>query len=436
MEDLLYGESATIEIDRNSTEVQPEKFILVHVEAKRELLEVDDTLDELEELVNTSGGVVVARVIQNLDKQNSKHYVGKGKVEEIAGLIEHFDADGIVCNHELSSVQLRVLNEMLNVRVLDRTQVVLDIFAGRASSKEGKLQVELAQLKYARAHIAGMGINMSRQGGGIGTRGPGEKKIETDRRLIDDRITDIQRELRAVVTDRQTRRDAHSKNATPVVSMVGYTNAGKSTLLNKLTNSDVLAKDMLFATLDTTTRKVTLNGGSNILFVDTVGFIQKLPTTLIEAFKSTLEELSYADILVHVVDGCSKIRDEQMITVYQTLDELGCLNVPIITVYNKCDKESFVNPTPIDKHAIASLSASAVSGINLDELKDKIEEVLKSFRQNIEVILPYSEGALLGQIHEKCEIISEEYRENGTYLNIYCDSKIYNKVFPYKIDMV
>ncbi len=433
MEELLYGDKAIEVIDKNSTEVQPEKFILVHVEAKKELLEVDDTLNELEELVNTSGGVVVERVIQNLDKQNSKHYVGKGKVDEIRDLVTLHDADGIVCNHELSSVQLRVLNEMLDVRVLDRTQIVLDIFAQRASSKEGKLQVELAQLKYARAHIAGLGISMSRQGGGIGTRGPGEKKIETDRRLIDDRITDIQRELKAVVSDRQTRREAHSKNTTPVISMVGYTNAGKSTLLNKLTSADVLAKDMLFATLDTTTRKVTLNGGSNILFVDTVGFIQKLPTTLIEAFKSTLEELSYADVLVHIVDGSSKIRDEQMETVYQTLNDLDCLDVPIITVYNKCDKEEFITPTPIDKHAISSVIVSAHNGINIDELKDKIEEVLKSFRQNIEIILPYNEGTLLGQIHDKCEIINEEYKENGTYLNIYCDEKIYNKIVKYKI---
>ncbi len=433
MNDLLYGKENNEEIDKYSTDVQPERFILVHVEAQKELLHVNDSLNELEELVNTSGGVVVDRIIQNLDKQNTKHYVGKGKVEEIRDLINLHDADGIVCNHELSSVQLRVLNEMLDVRVLDRTQVVLDIFAGRASSKEGKLQVELAQLKYARAHIAGMGINMSRQGGGIGTRGPGEKKIETDRRLIDDRITDIQRELKAVVTDRQTRRDAHSKNATPVVSMVGYTNAGKSTLLNQLTTADVLAENMLFATLDTTTRKVTLNGGSNILFVDTVGFIQKLPTTLIQAFRSTLEELSYADILIHIVDGSSPIRDEQMITVYETLKELDCLDVPIITVYNKCDKSDFIKPTPIDKHATETVLISAKSGIGIEELKDKIEEVLKSFRQNLEIILPYSEGSLLGQIHEKCEILAEEYRDNGTYLNIYCDEKIYNKVIEYKI---
>ncbi len=216
MKELLYGDKSIEEIDKNSTEVQKEKFILVHVEAKKELLEVDDTLNELEELVKTSGGVVVARVTQNLDKQNSKHYVGKGKVDEIKDLITLHDADGIVCNHELSSVQLRVLNEMLDIRVLDRTQIVLDIFAQRASSKEGKLQVELAQLKYARAHIAGLGISMSRQGGGIGTRGPGEKKIETDRRLIDDRITDIQRELKAVVNDRQIRREAFSRLMYPL----------------------------------------------------------------------------------------------------------------------------------------------------------------------------------------------------------------------------
>ncbi len=439
MEDLLYGIESIEEIEQkqktqlHSTAEKIEKFVLVHVEAQRELLSVDDSLTELEELVNTSGGEVCARVVQNLDKQNTKHYVGKGKVEEINDLVKLHDADGVVCNHELSSVQLRVLNEMLGVRVLDRTQIVLDIFAGRALSREGKLQVELAQLKYSRAHIAGMGISMSRQGGGIGTKGPGEKKIETDRRLIDDRIVDIQRELKTVENDRANRRSAHSKNTTPVVSLVGYTNAGKSSLLNALSNAGVLAENMLFATLDTTTRKVTLNGGSNIFLVDTVGFIQKLPTTLVQAFKSTLEELTYADVLLHVVDGSSHIRDEQMTTVYETLNELGCLDIPIITVYNKCDKESFITPTPIDKYATASCVISSKDGTNIDSLKDTIESVLKSFRQNIEVILPYNEGTLLGQIHEKCEILAEEYRENGTYLNIYCDEKIFNKVMRYKL---
>ncbi len=437
MEDLLYGiepkDEQREKRQLHSTSEKIEKFILVHVEAQRELLRVEDSLNELEELVNTSGGAVCEKVIQNLDKQNTKHYVGKGKIEEIQDLIELHGADGVVCNHELSSVQLRVLNEMLGVRVLDRTQIVLDIFAGRALSREGKLQVELAQLKYSRAHIAGMGISMSRQGGGIGTKGPGEKKIETDRRLIDDRIVDIQRELKTVENERANRRLAHSKNTTPVISLVGYTNAGKSSLLNILSDAGVLSENMLFATLDTTTRKVMLNGGSKVFVVDTVGFIQKLPTTLVQAFKSTLEELTYADVLLHVVDGSSHIRDEQMATVYETLNELGCLDIPIITVYNKCDKEQFIMPTPIDKYATASCIISSKLGTNVDELKDTIESVLKSFRQNIEIVLPYSEGTLLGQIHEKCEIIEEEYKENGTYLNIFCDDKIFNKVLKYKL---
>lgn len=433
MEDLLYGKEKDDKSNLHSTATKVEKFILVHVESQKELLHYHDSLKELEELVNTSGGDVCSIVIQNLDKQNTKHYVGKGKVQEIIDLIELHDADGIVCNHELSSVQLRVLNEMLGVRVLDRTQIVLDIFAGRASSREGKLQVELAQLKYARAHIAGMGINMSRQGGGIGTRGPGEKKIETDRRLIDDRITDIKRELKYVQNDRANRRSAHSKNSTPVVSIVGYTNAGKSTLLNKLTDADVLAEDMLFATLDTTTRKVILNGGSSIFLIDTVGFIHKLPTTLVQAFKSTLEELKHADILLHVVDGSSHIRDEQMKTVYETIKDLGCIDIPIITVFNKCDKDEFIKPTPIDMYARDTALISAKAGFHIDDLKDTIETVLKSFRQNIEIILPYNEGSLLGQIHDKCEIVSEEYKDTGTYLNIYCDDKIFNQVIQYKI---
>ncbi len=415
-----------------NTKKEKEKFIMVHVEMDRELLTARDSLDELEELIKTSGGVVVGEIIQNLDKINTKHYVGSGKLKEINDLVELHNADGVVCNHELSSVQLRVMGEELNVRVLDRTQIILDIFAGRALSSEGKLQVELAQLKYARGHLSGLGISMSRQGGGIGTRGPGEKKIETDRRLIDDRITDISRELKEVENNRKVIRDSRNKDKMPVVSMVGYTNAGKSTLLNTLTDAGILAEDKLFATLDTTTRKVELPGGSNILYVDTVGFIQKLPHMLIQAFKSTLEELKYADIIIHVVDGTSSIRDEQMTTVYATLKELEVLEKPVITVFNKSDK-IFEYPLPIDKKAIETVEVSAKTGEGIDEFKRKIEKVLKSFRKPIEIILPYSEGGLSNNIHEKCEIIQEEFRENGTYFNIYCDDKIYNKVKKYEI---
>ena len=295
---------------------------------------------------------------------------------------------------------------MLETKVMDRTIVILDIFAGRAISGEGKIQVELAQLKYRMSRLTGMGASMSRLGGGIGTRGPGEKKLETDRRHIKERIAELNRDLKEIQTHRELLRSQRSKKGTPVVSLVGYTNAGKSTTLNVLTQAGVLAEDKLFATLDTTTRKVELPGGSEILLTDTVGFIQKLPHHLIQAFRATLEELKYADILLHVVDASNPNREEQMRVVYDTLRGLGCEDTPVITVYNKMDREVEL-PLPMDRMAREIVQISAGKQIGLEQMLATIEKLLKSFRKSMTVLLPYTEGALAGWVHGRCEIIRE-----------------------------
>ena len=316
---------------------QTERVILVGVNTA----EHDDTaesLDELEELVATAGAVAVGRVIQNLEQIHPATYVGKGKIEEIKDLLWETQATGIVCDDELSPVQLGNLEDMLDSKVMDRTLIILDIFAGRASTSEGKIQVELAQLKYRQSRLTGLGKSLSRLGGGIGTRGPGEKKLEMDRRLIKSRIAQLNRELKDVKCHREVTRQQRGKSRIPVVAIVGYTNAGKSTLLNALTGAGVLEEDQLFATLDPTTRNLKLAGKQEILLTDTVGFIRKLPHHLIEAFRSTLEEAKYADIILHVVDASSPQMDQQMHIVYETLQNLEVKDKTIITVFNKQDK--------------------------------------------------------------------------------------------------
>ena len=368
-----------------------ERLILVGIELEDKdspsALAVEDRLDELEELVNTAGATAVARTIQRREKVHPAHYLGKGKIEELKMMINTYDATGIVCDDELSPAQLKNLEKMLETKVMDRTIVILDIFAGRAISGEGKIQVELAQLKYRMSRLTGMGASMSRLGGGIGTRGPGEKKLETDRRHIKERIAELNRDLKEIQTHRELLRSQRSKKGTPVVSLVGYTNAGKSTTLNVLTQAGVLAEDKLFATLDTTTRKVELPGGSEILLTDTVGFIQKLPHHLIQAFRATLEELKYADILLHVVDASNPNREEQMRVVYDTLRGLGCEDTPVITVYNKMDREVEL-PLPMDRMAREIVQISAGKQMGLEQMLATIEKLLKSFRKSMTVLLP------------------------------------------------
>lgn len=334
---------------------------------------------------------------------------------------------------ELSPAQLKNLEKMLETKVMDRTIVILDIFAGRAISGEGKIQVELAQLKYRMSRLTGMGASMSRLGGGIGTRGPGEKKLETDRRHIKERIAELNRDLKEIQTHRELLRSQRNKKGTPVVSLVGYTNAGKSTTLNVLTQAGVLAEDKLFATLDTTTRKVELPGGSEILLTDTVGFIQKLPHHLIQAFRATLEELKYADILLHVVDASNPNREEQMRVVYDTLRGLGCEDTPVITVYNKMDREVEL-PLPMDRMAREIVQISAGKQMGLNRCWQPSKKLLKSFRKSMTVLLPYTEGALAGWVHGRCEIIREEHTAEGVLLEVYVDEEAANRLKSFAVE--
>lgn len=422
-------------MEKNSEKFN-KKYVLVSV-YRGTGLNPELSLDELEELLDTAGGVCVGRIIQNLERFNNKCYVGTGKVEEINELVQETGAIGIICDDELSSIQIKNLSEELNVEILDRTLLILEIFANQAKSHEGKIQVEMARLKYKKSHLLGIGTKMSRQGGSssLSSKGSGETKLETDRRYINERISLLSKELKEIEKHRDTLRKNHEKNKLPVISLVGYTNAGKSTLLNTLADENIYAKDKLFATLDTTTRKINLNNNSEILITDTVGFIQKLPHTLVQSFKSTFEEISYSDIIIHVVDSSSPIIDEQIKTVIKTLEDFGW-NKPIITAFNKIDKD-IVTPLPTSlvesSNSYGIVNISAKTGQGMEDLKQKIENVLKTFKTYVEIILPFSEGALLNNIHEKCDILNEEYVENGILLKFYSTDKIFNQVEKYKI---
>ncbi|MCL2352392.1 MAG: GTPase HflX [Firmicutes bacterium] len=400
----------------------------------------EKNLDELALLVQTSGAEVAGRLIQKREKAHPGHYLGKGKMDELKDLILQTGADGVVADDELSAAQLRQMAQMLDVRIMDRTMVILDIFAKRAITAEGKAQVETAQLRYRLSRLAGLGLSLSRQGGGargpgggIGSRGPGEKKLETDRRHIRGRLDQLSAELREISAQRKVLRENRVKTGLPVISMVGYTNAGKSTLMNALTDAGVLVEDKLFATLDTTTRKAVLPGanGTEVLFTDTVGFINKLPHHLIQAFRATLEELEGADILLHVVDASNPEREAQMKVVEQTLERLGYGQKPVITVFNKCDLD-VQTPLPQEPNAVRAVSVSAVTGEGLTELGLAAEDVIKSMRGKIAVLVPYSEGRLISLIHERCDITAEEHRENGTYIEAFADEEIRGKVKRYE----
>lgn len=383
-----------------------------------------ESLDELEELAKTAGATTVAKVIQNRDAFHPGTYVGKGKIEEIRLLAQELNATGIVCDDELSPAQLKNLEDGLQLKVIDRTVMILDIFAARASTKEGKIQVELAQLKYRASRLIGLGNSLSRLGGGIGTRGPGEKKLEVDRRLIRDRISQLKRELEDVKQARETLRVKRSKNPIPVVAIVGYTNAGKSTLLNTLTDAGVLQEDKLFATLDPTTRNLKLESGQEILITDTVGFIRKLPHHLIEAFKSTLEEAKYADIILHVVDMSNPVADKQMHVVYETLERLGVKDKPIITAFNKVDQVE--NDDIIkDLKADETVKISAKERIGLDELLDTIEAILRGQKMLVEKVFPYAEAGKIQLIRKYGQLLEEEYQGEGIYVKAYVPKEIY-----------
>lgn len=402
-----------------------ERVILVAVR-KSDRENTEQSLDELCELASTAGAVTVARVIQNLDNFNPATYIGKGKIDEIKELIIEYDATGIICDDELSPVQMNNLSDALEIKVMDRTLLILDIFAARANTNEGKIQVELAQLRYRSSRLSGLGNALSRLGGGIGTRGPGETKLEMDRRIIHERIGQLKHELEAVVTHRELTRSQRSRSNIPVVAIVGYTNAGKSTLLNTLTGAGILAENKLFATLDPTTRGLELESGQQILLTDTVGFISKLPHHLVEAFKSTLEEAVYADIILHVVDASNPAMDSQMYVVYDTLEKLGAGDKPIITAFNKIEIAG--NKVLKDFKADKTVNISALHGDGLTELKDIIEEVLRESKIYIEKTYSYTEASKISIIRKYGQLISEEYVAEGIEVKAYVPTEIYDKV--------
>lgn len=397
-----------------STQDIIEKVILVGVQLDNGENE-ESLLDELEELVKTAGGIVVGRIIQSREQFHPATYIGKGKLDEIRVLIDELDATGIVCDDELSPAQLKNLEDELNTKVMDRTMVILDIFAARANTSEGKIQVEMAQLKYRMTRLAGFGKALSRLGGGIGTRGPGEKKIETDRRIIRERISRLSVQLKEIEQHRQTIRKKRKNISTPIAAIVGYTNAGKSTLLNKLTDAGVLSEDKLFATLDPTTRALIIPDGEKVLLTDTVGFIRKLPHHLIEAFKSTLQEAKFADIIIHVVDSSNPDMDKHIKTVYEILESLEVGDKPIITLYNKSDLVQS-NICGIDPKAKQTIKISAKTGEGLEAFLKELQNIIRDGCQKIEQLFAYADAGKIQLIREYGKVLKEEYREDGIYI--------------------
>lgn len=394
---------------------ESERVILVAVYEKGGQQE---SFDEIEELVRTAGAVSVGRISQNLESVNGITYLGKGKLEELKTMLVALDATGIVCDTELTPVQMKNLSQLLDIKIMDRTMVILDIFAARANTKEGKIQVELAQLKYNAAMLVGLRPSLSRLGGGIGTRGPGEKKLEMDKRLIREQISKLKKDLEEVKQHRRIQRKRRTNNSSPVICIVGYTNAGKSSLLNCLTSADVLAEDKLFATLDPTTRALQLPNGQNIMLTDTVGFISRLPHHLIQAFRSTLEEAKYSDLILHVVDASNRDMDQQMHAVYDTLRQLEIEDKPIITVFNKKDKLSVI-PALKDLRADATIFVSVKNGEGLPQLLELIEDKLRESRIYVETMVSYKNAAVLADIRRYGQLLSEEYKEEGIFIKAY-----------------
>ena len=410
-------------------DVPQERVILIGVSVQ----DGDDTLEsleELEELAQTAGAQTVGMVIQNREQIHPGTYIGKGKIEEVRQMTYELEADAVICDDELSPAQLRNLSQELDVKVMDRTLLILDIFAARASTNEGKIQVELAQLKYRQARLVGLRDSLSRLGGGIGTRGPGEKKLEMDRRLIRERIGRLGKELEEVKRHREVTRSKRSRGGAPVAAIVGYTNAGKSTLLNTLTGAQVLEEDKLFATLDPTTRMLGLASGQEILLTDTVGFIRKLPHHLIEAFRSTLEEAKYADIILHVVDASNPQAEKQMLVVYETLQNLGVTDKTIVTLFNKADKLEADAEVLRDRKADKTIYVSARRGIGLDELKETLEMILNEKNILIERLYDFKDAGMIQLIRKHGKLLKEEYRPEGIYVRAYVPAEIYGAVTP------
>lgn len=403
-----------------------ERVILVGIDTGNEDA-ANRSLDELSELAKTAKAAVVGRLIQPRESAHPGTYIGKGKLTELKDLIWETDATGIICDDELTSAQLGNLEEELSCKIIDRTLLILDIFAARAVSGEGKIQVELAQLRYRASRLAGLGRSLSRLGGGIGTRGPGEKKLEMDRRLIRERISRLKKELKDVEKHRKLIRTQRKQSGLKVAALVGYTSAGKSSIENALTNAGILEDAMLFSTLDTTTRSLVLDNTQEILVTDTVGFIRKLPHHLVEAFKSTLEEAKYADIIIHVVDASNPQMDEQMHVVYDTLRQLGAADRPVITLFNKQDKLESAGSYR-DFQAEYSIPASAKTGEGLAELKKALLEIVRREQIYVERLYDFSEASKIQLIRSRGQLLSEKYVPEGIEVKAYVPKDIYGKV--------
>ena len=403
-----------------------ERVILVGIDTGNEDA-ANRSLDELSELAKTAKAAVVGRLIQPRESAHPGTYIGKGKLTELKDLIWETDATGIICDDELTSAQLGTLEEELSCKIIDRTLLILDIIAARAVSGEGKIQVELAQLRYRASRLAGLGRSLSRLGGGIGTRGPGEKKLEMDRRLIRERISRLKKELKDVEKHRELIRTQRKQSGLKVAALVGYTSAGKSSIENVLTNAGILEDAMLFSTLDTTTRSLVLDNTQEILVTDTVGFIRKLPHHLVEAFKSTLEEAKYADIIIHVVDASNPQMDEQMHVVYDTLRQLGAADRPVITLFNKQDKLESAGSYR-DFQAEYSIPASAKTGEGLAELKKALLEIVRREQIYVERLYDFSEASKIQLIRSRGQLLSEKYVPEGIEVKAYVPKDIYGKV--------
>ncbi len=425
-----------VRFNENNEIIRDEEYraIIVGLQLKED---ISYSMDELEGLANADGVEVIGRVIQSLDKPNTATLIGKGKVEELREMCANMEADTVIFDQELSGVQLRNLEDALGVRVIDRTILILDIFADRATSKEGKLQVELAQLQYRMPRLTGFGKSLSRLGGGIGTRGPGEKKLETDRRHIAGRIDDIKAELKKAGKDRAVQRAGREKTQLPVVALMGYTNSGKSAVMNKLLEMTereekvVKSQDMLFATLDTAHRKITLEPGCEFILIDTVGFVSKLPHALVEAFKSTLEEVKYADLLIHVVDSAYENRDFQIDVTGKVIKQLGAGSKEKIMAYNKMD---IAAEKPLDVSGCEAVYISALTGEGMELLVQKIKDKLFGSRVHAKLMIPYDKGGITSYLCENAEVISMDYQAEGTLVEGRFSAEDFGKYSKYQVE--
>lgn len=394
--------------------------------------DVNMSLDELAELTDTAGGEVVCRVTQKRPAYDSATCIGGGRLEEMAVLCENEDIDQIIFDCELTATQIRNIEDVCKVHTIDRTMLILDIFAQRATTHEGRLQVEIAQYKYRLPRLAGMGVQLSRQGGGIGTRGPGETKLETDRRHIRTRIASLSEELKQIEKRRGLMRARRKKDGVLVAAIVGYTNVGKSTLLNTLTQAGVLAENKLFATLETTSRSIELPDGRSVMLVDTVGLIRRLPHHLVEAFKSTLEEAANADVIIHVCDASAEDCDEQARVTLELLNELGCEGIPVVTVLNKCDKVPYADALEIADEDNA-VKMSAKNGTGIDSLLTAIQSSLSQSGVRCKILLPYDKAGILSTVRVDGKVFSEEYTSEGILADVWCGVKAYYMIEGFKV---